>query len=110
MNDNDQTGPTRRHPIWQSWTDCALTLLAVYVIHYLFVSCFILGKVGDIIRPFKSIPLYVYNGWDAVLYRGLYYNYDRFNWPPLYPFALRLVAFLGGFHGTLAFEQSAAIL
>ena len=87
-----------------------LTLLAVYAIHYVFVNYFILGNVTDIVRPFASIPAYIYNGWDSVLYRNLYNNYDRFNWPPLYPFALRLVTFVFGLEDPHQYEKSALLL
>lgn len=87
-----------------------LTLVAVYAVHYFFVSYFIAGNVADLIRPFPGIPAYIYNGWDSVLYRNLYNNYDRFNWPPLYPFALRLVTFVFGLEEPNAYEKSALLL
>ena len=90
--------------------DWILTVLAVYVLHHLFVSYFIIGHVVDIVRPFAGIPAYVYNGWDAVLYRNLYNNYDRYNWPPLYPFALRLVKVVFGLREPNVFEKSALLL
>lgn len=87
-----------------------LPLIAIYTIHHLFVSYFILGNVSDIVRPFSAIPAYVYNGWDAVLYRNLYNSYDRYYWPPLYPFALRLIKFVFDVDQPNAFEKCALIL
>ncbi|HSH38371.1 MAG TPA: hypothetical protein VK993_06270 [Chthoniobacterales bacterium] len=100
------TGALQRVRSWE-WI---LTLLAIYTIHHLFVSYFILGNVTDIVRPFSSIPAYVYTGWDGALYRNLYNNYDRYYWPPLYPFALRLVTFVFDVDEPTAFEKSALIL
>ena len=94
---------------WQTW-DWLLTLVAIYTIHHLFVSYFVLGNVHDIVRPFPRLAAYVYNGWDGVLYRNLYHHYDRFNWPPLYPFALRFITFVFHFKDPNAFEKSALLL
>ena len=87
-----------------------LTLVAVYAIHFVFVNYFILGNVSDIVRPFPSVPAYIYNSWDAAIYRGLYANYDRYFWPPLYPFALRLITWVFGLDDPHAFEKSALVL
>lgn len=90
--------------------DWVVTLVAVYVIHHMFVTHFILGNVTDIVRPFGWLPAYVYNGWDGDVYRSLYNHYDRFFWPPLYPFSLRLITFVFGLRDPQAFEKSAVIL
>jgi hypothetical protein len=90
----------------QQWV---FTLVAVYALHYLFVTSFVAGEVSDILRPFPRFPGYLYVGWDGALYRQLYENYDRYVWPPLYPFTLRLVTWFCGFQ-THAFEKSAFIL
>ena len=95
---------------WMKRLDWVLTLLAVYVIHYLFVSFFILGNVVDIVRPFPALGAYVYDGWDGALYHHLYNNYDQYYWPPLYPFALRLITFVFRWHDPNAFEKSALLL
>ena len=92
-----------------SW-DWALTLVAVYALHHVLVNYFILGNVTDIVRPFASIPAYVYNGWDGGQYRALYHNYDRYNWPPLYPFTLRLFTFVFRLEDPHAFEKSALLV
>ncbi len=45
----------------KTW-DWVLTLLAVYVVHYFFVNCFIVGDVTDLLKPFRKMPLYIYTG------------------------------------------------
>jgi hypothetical protein len=99
--------PILRRP--ETW-DWLLTLLAIYIIHHLFVTYFVAPTVKDIVTPFPHIPAYLYTGWDGVLYRNLYNSYDRFNWPPLYPFALRAVSFVCQFKGPTSFDKSALLL
>ena len=60
-------------------------------------------------KPFPYFPGYIYLNWDAILYRELYAVYDRYFWPPLYPFTLRLLTIVCGFD-VHSFEKSALLL
>lgn len=86
-----------------------LTLVAIYTVHYFFCALFVVGRAPQLLRPFWSLPLYLYYGWDSTYYKHLYQNFDLYVWPPLYPLALRLVTFVLGFTGN-PFEKSAVIL
>ena len=97
---------SRRHATLLSW---AATLVAVYLVQYVFVTLFLSGHVPSFPRPFRWIPTYLFVGWDGAHYRHLWHNYDRYLWPPLYPLSLRLVYLTFQFNG-LAFEKSAVVL
>jgi hypothetical protein len=90
--------------------DWLITLLLVYLVQFTFQYLFQVGGILQLPRPLGLIPTYLYVGWDAAYYRHFFAEaYDRFLWPPLYPFTLRLIQFLFRFHD-LAFEKCAVIL
>lgn len=91
------------------YRESLLTLVAIYTVQYFFCALFVVGKVPQLLRPFKSLPLYLYYSWDSTYYKHLYQSLDFYVWPPLYPLTLRLVTFVFGFTGN-PFEKSAVIL
>lgn len=101
--------PGWRLPIWLR--DGFLTIAAVYAVQFLLSSLFISEQISPSVmaKPFSYFPSYIYLNWDAVLYRDLYAVYDKYFWPPLYPFTLRLLTIVCGFDFH-SFEKSALLL
>lgn len=91
--------------------DGLLTCICVYILQWLLCRYFISQQLPPRIlaKPFSAFPGYLYLNWDVRLYRELYEVYNQYFWPPLYPFALRLVTLCFHFQSP-AFEKSALIV
>jgi len=90
--------------------DGVLTLVAIYLVQFIFAQLFVSRQFSPEVfaQPIKALPAYIYLSWDAGWYRHFYEVYDRYFWPPLYPFTLRLVSLIFNFESN-AFEKSAVL-
>ncbi len=90
--------------------DWLVTLGSVYLVNAICQSFFLVGKVTPFPQPFRWLPLRIFVTWDAAYYRHFFaVAYDRFLWPPLYPYSLRVVWWIFRFSEG-GFERSAVIL
>jgi hypothetical protein len=91
--------------------DCALTLLAIYVVHVIVVDWLVRPFFPQLplLTPLRPLPLSILTGWDGAWYKQLFEHYDRYTWPPLYPLTLRAVAFVFGFR-EMAFEKASLLV
>src|SRR3954447_18364060 len=93
------------------WCSALFTLLAIYSVQYLSFRLVISQSVSPDAwkQPFQHLPAFIYVNWDGGHYRHLYQVYNEYQWPPLYPFTLRLLVLVFGFSGD-SFAKSALLL
>lgn len=91
--------------------DGLLTLVGVYLIHFTFTKLFVVYAVGpeNLDRPYPLVPAWIFTGWDATHYRGLFGDIHHFAFPPGYPLTLRGICEVFGI-GRNAFAKSALLL
>lgn len=87
-----------------------LTVVGAYAIQATFTILFGQFSAAPLAKPIRWLPIYLYTGWDATYYRGLFYDFNVYVWPPLYPLTLRFLAWLLHIGGSDAFDKCAVIL